>query len=39
MKKPSTVQSHLSVEAVEMRNRKAKDAAERSQWQIIWRPL
>jgi ABC-type nitrate/sulfonate/bicarbonate transport system permease component len=37
MKKPITVQSHLSVEAVEIRYRKAKDTVERSQWQIFWR--
>ena len=36
MKKPITVKPHLSVEAVEMRYRQAKDPVERSQWQIIW---
>jgi hypothetical protein len=36
MKKPITVQPHLSVEALEMRYRQAKDPVARSQWQIIW---
>src|SRR5689334_12934449 len=36
MKKPMSVQPHLSVEAVERRYRQAKDPVERSQWQIIW---
>jgi hypothetical protein len=37
MKKPITVQSHLSAEAAGMRYHKAKDTVGRSQWQIIWR--
>jgi transposase len=36
MKKPITVKTHLSLEALETRYRKAKDAVERSHWQIIW---
>jgi len=36
MKKPITVKAHLSLEEVEARSRKAKDAVERSHWQIIW---
>src|SRR5712691_8875496 len=36
MNKPITVQPHLSLEEVEARYRKAKDAVERSHWQIIW---
>jgi transposase len=36
MKKPITVKPHLSLEEVEARYRKAKDAVERSHWQIIW---
>ena len=30
------LQEHLSVQEMEGRYRKAKDAIERSQWQIIW---
>ncbi len=36
MNKPITVQAHLSIEALEMRYRKAKDPVERSHWHIIW---
>jgi len=36
MKKPITVKAHLSIETIETRYRKAKDAVERSHWQIIW---
>ncbi|SRR6266568_7384755 len=36
MKKPITVEPHLSLDEVEGRYRKAKDPVERSQWQIIW---
>lgn len=31
-----TVKAHLSLEELESRYRKAKDAVERSHWQIIW---
>jgi transposase len=36
MKKPIIVNPHLSLEEIEARYRKAKDAVERSHWQIIW---
>jgi transposase len=36
MKKPISVNPHLSLEAVEARYRQAKDAVERSHRQIIW---
>jgi hypothetical protein len=36
MKKPISVKPHLNLEAVETRYRQAKDAVERSRWQIIW---
>jgi transposase len=36
MNKPITVTPYLSLEEVEARYRKAKDAVERSHWQIIW---
>jgi hypothetical protein len=36
MKKPSSVQPHLSLEEVEPRYRQAKAAVERSHWQLIW---
>jgi transposase len=36
MKKPISVKPHLSLEEVEARYRQAKDAVERSHWQIIW---
>src|SRR6266516_151488 len=35
MKKPISVQPHLSLEEVEARDRQAKDAVERSHWQFI----
>src|SRR5258706_12435452 len=36
MNKAITLQAHLSLEAVELSYRKAKDAVAKSQWQIIW---
>jgi transposase len=36
MKKALKVKAHLDVEELELRYRKAKDAVERSQWQIVW---
>jgi transposase len=36
MNKPLSVKAHLSIEELETRYRKAKDAVERSHWQIIW---
>ncbi len=36
MRKPITLKAYLSIETIETRYRKAKDAVERSHWQIIW---
>ncbi|HEY3993157.1 MAG TPA: hypothetical protein VGM01_09800 [Ktedonobacteraceae bacterium] len=36
MNKRITIEAHLDLEAIETHYRKAKDAVERSQWQIIW---
>lgn len=36
MNKRITVKAHLSLEELESQYRKAKDAVERSHWQIIW---
>ncbi|MGB8344971.1 MAG: winged helix-turn-helix domain-containing protein [Ktedonobacteraceae bacterium] len=36
MNKHITLKSHLSIEEVESRYRKAKDPVERSHWQILW---
>src|SRR5882672_11701535 len=36
MNTPITLEAHLSLEAIELRYRKAKDAVAKSQWQIIW---
>jgi len=36
MKKALKVKSYLNFEELELRYRKARDSAERSQWQIVW---
>ncbi len=36
MRRPLKVKSHLDIEELELRYRKAKDPVEKSQWQIVW---
>jgi transposase len=36
MRRPLKVKSHLEIEELELRYRKAKDPVEKSQWQIVW---